>query len=78
VGSYFFFDGSILSFIRVWFLIGSYIWVTKTLLYYITTSDSDSLVYLEEQLGTYENVLGTVSLHDSLKIKRKKHLLQNK
>jgi hypothetical protein len=52
------------------------IWVTKTLLYYITTNDSTSLWHLEEQLGTYENVLGTISLHDSLKIKRKKHLLQ--
>lgn len=53
------------------------IWVTKKP--YFTTLqpiDSTLCVFRGQQLGTYENILGTIALDDSLKIRKQKHLLQ--
>lgn len=79
VGAYFFlYDGSIPIIYRG--LVSDWkatIWVTKKP--YFTTLqpiDSTLCVFRGQQLGTYENILGTIALDDSLKIRKQKHLLQ--
>ena len=53
------------------------IWVSKKPYFTILQPiDSTLCVFRGQQLGTYENILGTISLNDSLKIKKQKHLLQ--
>lgn len=79
VGAHFFlYDGSIpiiyRGFVSDW---KATIWVTKKP--YFTTLqpiDSTLCVFRGQQLGTYENVLGTIALDDSLKIRKQTHLLQ--
>ena len=79
VGAHFFlYDGSIPIIYRG--LVSDWkatIWVTKKP--YFTTLqpiDSTLCVFRGQQLGTYENILGTIALDDSLKIRKQKHLLQ--
>ena len=53
------------------------VWVSKKP--YFTTLqpiDSTHCVFRGQQLGTNENILGTIAFHDTLKIKKQNHLLQ--
>ena len=79
IDSYFFlYDGSIPIIYRG--LVSDWkanVWVSnKPYFTILQPIDSTISVFRGQQLGTNENILGTISLGDSLKIRKQKHLLQ--
>jgi hypothetical protein len=79
IDSYFFvYDGSIPVIYRG--LVSDWkasVWVTKKPYFTILQPiDSTLCVFRGQQLGTDENILGTIALDDSLKIKKQNYLLQ--